>query len=175
MDRQMWYITNNGRSVSLKKERKFWHATTWINHENSMLSKELRHKRTNTVWLHLYEIPAAAKSLQSCLTLCDPIDGSPPGSAVPGILQARTLEWVAVSFSNAWKWNSESEVAQSGPTLSDSMDCSLPDSSTHGIFQARVLEWVAIAFSYEIPRLAQFTETESRTVDARVWRMGKYC
>ena len=47
---------------------------------------------------------AAAKSLQSCLTLCDPTDGSPPGSAIPGILQARTLEWVAISFSNAWKW-----------------------------------------------------------------------
>ena len=46
---------------------------------------------------------AAAKSLQSCLTLCDPIDGSPPGSLVPGILQARTLEWVAISFSNASK------------------------------------------------------------------------
>ena len=48
---------------------------------------------------------AAAKSLQSCPTLCDPIDGSPPGSLIPGILQARTLEWVAISFSNAWKWN----------------------------------------------------------------------
>ena len=48
---------------------------------------------------------AAAKSLQSCPTLCDPRDGSPPGSPVPGILQARTLEWVAISFSNAWKWN----------------------------------------------------------------------
>ena len=47
---------------------------------------------------------AAAKSLQSCLTLCDPRDGSPPGSPVPGILQARTLERVAISFSNAWKW-----------------------------------------------------------------------
>ena len=47
---------------------------------------------------------AAAKSLQSCPTLCDPIDGSPPGSPVPGILQARTLEWAATSFSNAWKW-----------------------------------------------------------------------
>ena len=46
---------------------------------------------------------AAAKSLQSCPTLCDPIDGSPSGSPVPGILQARTLEWVAISFSNAWK------------------------------------------------------------------------
>ena len=47
---------------------------------------------------------AAAKSRQSCPTLCDPIDGSPPGSSVPGILQARTLEWVAISFSDAWKW-----------------------------------------------------------------------
>ena len=48
--------------------------------------------------------PYAAKSLQSCPTLCDPIDGTPPGSPIPGILQARTLEWVAISFSNAWKW-----------------------------------------------------------------------
>ena len=47
---------------------------------------------------------AAAKSLQSSLTLCDPRDGSPAGSPIPGILQARTLEWVAISFSNAWKW-----------------------------------------------------------------------
>ena len=46
-----------------------------------------------------------AKSFQSCPTLCDPIDGSPPGSPIPGILQARTLEWVAISFFNAWKWN----------------------------------------------------------------------
>ena len=79
---------------------------------------------------------AAAKSLQSCLTLCDPIDCSPPGSPVPGILQARTLEWVAVSFSNAAKWKVkiESEVTQSCPTLSDPMDCSLPGSLVHGIF-----------------------------------------
>ena len=47
---------------------------------------------------------AAAKLLQSCPTLCHPIDGSPPGSPIPGILQARTLEWVAISFFNAWKW-----------------------------------------------------------------------
>ena len=52
----------------------------------------------------LVGLHAAAKSLQSCPTLCDPIDGSPPGSTVPGILQARTLEWVAISFCNAWKW-----------------------------------------------------------------------
>ena len=47
---------------------------------------------------------AATKLVQSCLTPCDPIDGSPPGSPVPGILQARTLEWVAISFSSAWRW-----------------------------------------------------------------------
>ena len=75
---------------------------------------------------------SAAKSLQSCPTLCNPI---------PGIPQARTLEWVAI------KVKSESEVAQSCLTLHDPIDCSLPGSSIHGIFQARVLEWGAIAFS----------------------------
>ena len=58
-------------------------------------------------FLGAYILPlaaAAAKLLQACPTLCDPIDSSPPGSAVPGILQARTLEWVAISFSNAWNW-----------------------------------------------------------------------
>ena len=52
----------------------------------------------------LHSLPLSAKSLQSCLTLCDHIDCSPLGSPIPGILQARTLEWVAISFSNAWKW-----------------------------------------------------------------------
>ena len=55
-------------------------------------------------WVLTNKASAAAKSLQLCPTLCDPIDGSPPGSPVPGILQARTLEWVAISFPNAWKW-----------------------------------------------------------------------
>ena len=84
---------------------------------------------------------AAAKSLQSCPTLCNPLDSSPPGSAVPGILQARILEWVAISFSNEWKWKVKVK------SLSDPMDCSPPGSSAHGIVQARVLEWGAIAFS----------------------------
>ena len=87
---------------------------------------------------------APAKSLQSCPTLCDPVDGSPPGFSVPGILQARTLEWVAIPSP---MHESESEVAHSCPTLRDPMDCSLPGSSAHGISQARVLEWGAIAFS----------------------------
>ena len=54
--------------------------------------------------LSIYAAAAATKSCQSCPTLCDPIDGSPPGSPIPGILQARTPEWVAISFFNAWKW-----------------------------------------------------------------------
>ena len=54
--------------------------------------------------LYFLSSSAAAKSLQSCPTLCNPIDGSSPGSPIPGILQARTLEWAAISFSNAWKW-----------------------------------------------------------------------
>ena len=94
---------------------------------------------------------AAAKSLQSCPTLCDPRDGSPPGSPVLGILQARTLEWVAISFSirdaRCMTVKSESEVVLSCPTPSDPKDCSPPGSSILQIFQARVLEWVATAFS----------------------------
>ena len=70
------------------------------------------------IWNKVYRLDnsiaaaAAAKSLQSCPTLCDPIDGSPPSSPVPGTLQARTLEWVAISFSNVCKWKSESEATQ---------------------------------------------------------------
>ena len=85
-------------------------------------------------------VAAAAEVLQSCPTLCDPVDGSPPGSTVPGILQARTLEWVAYLLLLCMKVKSESEVTQLCPTLCDPMDCNLPGSSVHGIFQARVLE-----------------------------------
>ena len=71
-------------------------------------------------------------SLQLCPILCDPIDGSLPGSPDPGILQARTLECVAISFSNGMKVKSEREVAQSCPTLRDPMDCSPPGYSLWG-------------------------------------------
>ena len=98
---------------------------------------------------------AAAKSLQSCPTLCDPIDGSPPDSSIPGILQAKTR--VGCHFLlQCMKVKSESEVAQSCPTLRNPMDCSLPGSSIHGIFQARVLESGAITFSEEEKRQCQF-------------------
>ena len=98
-----------------------------------------------TPWLGYWAAAAAAKLLQSCPTLCDPKDDSPSGSTFPGIFQARTLEWVAISFSNVWKW--KVKVKSLSLRLSDPMECSLLGSSTHGIFQARVLEWGAIAFS----------------------------
>ena len=92
---------------------------------------------------------AAAKSLQQCPTLCDPTDGSPPGSSVPGILQARILEWVAISFSNACM---HAKSLQSCSTLCDPMDSSPLGSSVHGILQARILELVAISISTQTIR-----------------------
>ena len=87
---------------------------------------------------------AAAASLQLCPTLCDPIDGSPPGSPVLGF--SRQEHWSGLPFpSPMHESENESKVAQSCPTIRDPMDCRL--SSAHGIFQARVLEWGAIAFS----------------------------
>ena len=71
------------------------HSLTWL---KWLLSSSSSNTDTNRL------AAAAAKSLQSCPTLCDSIDSSPPASPVPGILQARTLEWVAISFSDAWKW-----------------------------------------------------------------------
>ena len=78
---------------------------------------------------HPCDLAAAAKSLQSCLTLCDPIDSSPPGFPMPGILQARTLEWVAISFSPCDL--QFSSVAQSCPILCDPMNCSTPGLPVH--------------------------------------------
>ena len=82
------------------------------------------------------------------LSLCDPIDGSPPGSPVPGILQARTLEWVAISFSNAWKWKVKVKSLSRVRLLATPWTAAYQaPPSIHGIFQARVLEWGATAFS----------------------------
>ena len=96
-----------------------------------------------TVFMMKPAAAAAAKSLQSCPTLCNPMDGSPPGSPVPGILQERILEWVTISFSSAWKWKVKGKSLKSCPTLCDPMDGSPPGSSIHGVFQARVPEWDA--------------------------------
>ena len=135
------------------------------------------------LWPHgLY----AAKSLQSCPTLFDPIDGSPWGSAVPGILQARTLEWVAISFSSAWKWKvkvkSLSRVCLfmtpwtaahqaplsvgvsrqeywSGVPLPSPTDCIV-----RGILQVRILECVAFPFSRGSSQTRNRTEVSRKQV-----------
>ena len=95
----------------------------------------------------------------SCPTLCNPVDCSPPGPSVHGTLQARTLEWVTISFSKRNYRNKESEVSQSCLTLCNPMDYSPPGSSIHGIFQARVLEWVASSFC-----------TGKQWTDSKPWR-----
>ena len=88
----------------------------------------------------------AAKSLQSCPTLCDPIDGSPPGSH-PWDSPGKNTGVGCRFLFQCLKVKSESEVAQSCPTLHDPMDCRLPGSSVHRISQARILETVATSFS----------------------------
>ena len=101
--------------------------------------------------LQCMKVKSESEVAQSCPTLCDPIDCSPSGCPVPGILQARNTGVGCHFLLQCTKVKSESEVAQLCPTLSDPIDCSLSGSSVHGIFQARVLEWGAIAFSsYEV-------------------------
>ena len=113
---------------------------------------------------------AAAKSLQSCPALCDPIDGSPPGSPVPGILQARTLEWVAIAFSNAWKWKVKVKSLSSCPTLCDPMDCSPPGSSVHGIFQPQ--DWKRAVF-IPIPKKGNANECSNYCTIAHISHASK--
>ena len=88
-----------------------------------------------------------AKSLQSCPTLCDPRDGSTPGSPIPGILQARTLEWVAISFPNAWKWKEKVKSLSCVRLLASPWTAAHLAHPSMGFFQASVLERGAIAFS----------------------------
>ena len=101
--------------------------------------------------LRCMKVKSEREITQSCPTLRDPMDCSPPGSCIHGIFQARVLEWGAIAFSKiVWQFlkklqiellhHSVNSVTQSCLTLSDPMDCSLPGSCIHGIFQARVLE-----------------------------------
>ena len=92
---------------------------------------------------------AAAKSLQSRLSLCDPIDGEPTRCPRPWDSPVKNTGVGCHFLLQCMKVKSETEVAQSCLTLSDPMDCSLPGSSVHGIFQGRVLDWGAIAFSFQ--------------------------
>ena len=101
-------------------------------------------------------LAAAAKSLQSCPTLCDPIDGSPPGSTCPWDSPGKNTGVGCHFLLQCMKVKSESEVIQLCSTCSDPMDYSPPGSSIHGIFQVRVLEWGAIAFSEETLKVSLF-------------------
>ena len=113
---------------------------------------------------------AAAKSLQSCLTLCDPIDGSPGGSPHPWDCPGKNTGVGCHFLFQCRKVKSESEVAQSYPTLSDPMDCSPPGSSVHGICQARVLEWVALPS----PRLQrEISITSDTQMTPPLWQKAK--
>ena len=88
-----------------KKKKRVKTVHKWRQADQWTEKRNLIHDYISTyICMYINAAAAAAKSLQSCPTLCDPIDGSPPGFPVPGILQARTLEWVAISFSKAWKW-----------------------------------------------------------------------
>ena len=112
-------------------------------------------KRCFTPWKESHGQPAAAaaKLLQSCPTLCDLVDGSPPDSAVPGIPQARTLEWVAISFSNARKWKVKVTSLSRVRLLATPWTAAYQAPPPMGFSRPRVLEWGAVAFSNDQPRL----------------------
>ena len=92
-------------------------------------------------------LAAAAKLLQSCPTLCDPIDGSPPGSSIPGILQARILEWVVISFSNALKWKVRMKSLSHVQPLVTPWTAAYPAPPSLGFSRQEYWRWVAISFS----------------------------
>ena len=101
-----WKIENGIFNSSCSKQqivKQYVEYNLMVNGVNLNVNTDIFLERGIMGTFHLF-ICCPAKSLQSCPTLCDPINGSPPGSPIPGILQARTLEWVAISFSSAWKW-----------------------------------------------------------------------
>ena len=117
-----------------------------------------------------YAAATAAKSLQS---LCDPTDGSPPGSAIPGILQARTLDWVAISFSDAWKWKVK-EKSLSHVWLFATPQTAASQAPPAMGFSRRILEWGAIAFSILIIHLCKWLHTlpeMEAQIETKRWRV----
>ena len=143
LSQAMWYV----------EELNFQQAKGNFMNANNILSHDFRSCYRIVFFfywyiLHLYltDLTHAAtpKSLQSCLTLCDPIDGSPPGSAVPEILQARTLEWVAISFSNVWKWKLKVKSLSRVWLLATSWTVAYQAPPSMGFSRQ---EWGAISFS----------------------------
>ena len=138
------------RKLSIKFNT-FYHSKFKI---LSFIIKTLQKVGTEGTYLNIKKaiynkptVAAADKSLQSCLTLCDPTNCSPPGSSVHRILQARILEWVATSFSKIKTAAAAAKSLQSCPTLCDPIEGSPLGSPVPRILQARTLEWVAISFS----------------------------
>ena len=153
-----WSTLENDWHLSLSRQQREiytnFRTEPWIWGQDSILGKSSS-KRYLCPHGESAAAAAAAKSLQSCLTLCDARDGSPPGSHVPGILQARTLEWVAVSFANAWKWKVKMKSLNRVQLLATPGTAAHQAPLSMGFFQARVLEWGAIAFSHRESRILE--------------------
>ena len=114
-----------------------------------LTSLKLGRREEQIRWASTFMLPAA-KSLQSCPTLCDPIHRSPPGSPIPGILQARTLEWVDISFSNAGKWTVQVKSLSHVQLFATPWTAAYQPPPSMGILQARLLEWGAIHAPYNV-------------------------
>ena len=115
------------------------------------------------MWFHVCEVAAAAaaKSLQSCPTLCDPVDGSPPGSPVPGILQASTLEWVAISFSNAGKWKVKEKSLSRVRLLATPWTAAYQAPLSMGFSRQEYWSRLPLPSPYEVARAVKFINIES--------------
>ena len=111
---------------------------------------------------------AAAKLLQSCPTLCDPIDSSPPGSPVPGILQARTPEWVAISFSNAWKWKVKGKLLSHVRLLATPWTAADQAPLSMGFSRQEYWSWVPLPSAEESETWSEKTKSHSKHV-AKNW------
>ena len=125
-----------------------------------------------TIWM-LITAAAAAKSLQSCPTLCDPIDGSPSGSPVPGILQARTLEWVAISFSYAWKWKVKGKSLSRVRLLATSWTAAYQAPPSMGFSRQEYWSGVPLPFIFKSESFIFESESCSVAFDA-LWPHGLY-
>ena len=125
--------------------------------------------------LKKYTAAAAAKSLQSCPTLCDPIDDSPSGSAVPGILQARTLEWVAISFSNAWKWKGKVKSLSRVWLLATPWTGAHQAPPSMGFSRQEYCSELPFPSSEDIPDPGIEFWSPALQADSTVWATGEVC
>ena len=116
-------------------------------------------------WIHFFEVPAAAaaKSLQLSPTLCDPINSSPPGSPVPGILQARTLEWVAISFSIAWKWKVKVKSFSRDQLVATPWTVAHQAPPSMGFSRQEYWSGLPLPFPFEVPKTVKFRKAAAKS------------